>query len=112
MIQLSTIMFGIYAVMRKKIRKKLKQELNALAKTIRSQLNLTKTKMAEKLFMNDRSYIDIESGVNMCGTLTTVLILAEMDDPKSYLEELKSKLHEASENADEEENKEKDIQLV
>ena len=88
--------------MRDNIEKVLKKELETLAKNTRRHLNLTKTKMAEKLFMNDRSYIDIESGVNMCGTLTTVLILAEMDDPKSYLEELKSKLHEASENADEE----------
>ncbi|MBQ7922895.1 MAG: helix-turn-helix domain-containing protein [Clostridia bacterium] len=95
--------------MRHNIEKALKEELRTLALTLRDRLNLTQSKMAEKLIMTDRSYSDIETGENMCGTLTTILLLAELDDPKTYLQELKGKIDALLE---EEKAKETDIQLV
>lgn len=95
--------------MRHIIEKALKEELRTLALTLRDRLNLTQSKMAEKLIMTDHSYSDIETGENMCGTLTAILLLAELDDPKTYLQELKGKIDALLK---EEKAKETDIQLV
>ncbi len=70
----------------------LKEELRFLALNTRDQLDLTQSKMAEKLVMSVNSYSDIETGAHMCGALTTVLLLAEQEDPKSILQEFKEKL--------------------
>ena len=70
----------------------LKAELRVLAIKTRERLNLTQKEMARKLEMCERSYVDIESGVNMCGTLTFVLLLIEQEDPIAYIQELKFKL--------------------
>lgn len=96
--------------MRHIIEKELKEELRVLALTLRDQLNLTQSKMAEKLIMTDNSYSNIETGENMCGTLTTILLLAELEDPKTYLLGLKGKLNALRE--EEEKEKETDVQLV
>lgn len=72
----------------------LKDELRVLAIRTRSRLNLTQKEMAMRFEMSESSYSDIETGVFMCGTLTTMLLLSEQEDPKTYLETLKVKLEE------------------
>ena len=42
--------------------------------------------------MSVRSYIDIESGVSMCGTLTALLLLMDQEDPSAILSELREEL--------------------
>lgn len=72
----------------------LKDELRVLAIKTRNRLQLTQREMANKFEMSESSYSDIETGVFMCGTLTTMLLLSEQDDPKAVLEDLKVKLEE------------------
>ncbi|MBO5966928.1 MAG: helix-turn-helix domain-containing protein [Clostridia bacterium] len=72
--------------------KLLKEELRVLAIKTRDRLHLTQREMAIKLEMSESSYSDIETGLSMCGTLTTVLLLSEQDDPYAYLQELSEKL--------------------
>ena len=72
----------------------LKDELRVLAIKTRDRLQLTQKEMAYKFEMSESSYSDIETGVFMCGTLTTMLLLSEQDDPKSVLDEFKVKLEE------------------
>lgn len=73
----------------------LKDELRVLAIKTRNRLQLTQREMANKFEMSESSYSDIETGVFMCGTLTTMLLLSEQDDPKSVLNDLKVKLEES-----------------
>ncbi len=77
--------------MRKLLTKSLKEELRALALTTRARLNLTQREMSDKLHMSECGYSDIETGIYMCGTLTTVLLLAEQEDPKACLDEIVKK---------------------
>lgn len=72
----------------------MKDELRVLAIKTRDRLQLTQKEMAYKFEMSESSYSDIETGVFMCGTLTTMLLLSEQDDPKSVLDEFKVKLEE------------------
>lgn len=78
--------------MRNEMEKLLKEELRVLAIKTRDRLHLTQREMAIKLEMSESSYSDIETGLSMCGTLTTVLLLSEQDDPYAYLQELSEKL--------------------
>ncbi len=71
----------------------LKNELRALAITTREQLRLTQKEMADKLEMSESSYSDIETGKYMCGTLTVVLLLAELENSYDYLHRLCDKFH-------------------
>ncbi len=77
--------------MRKKLTKCLKEELRALALTTRARLNLTQREMSDKLYMSECGYSEIETGVYMCGTLTSILLLAEQEDPKTCLNEIMQK---------------------
>lgn len=77
--------------MRNELEAIIKRELRGLALRTRARLDLTQEQMAERLTMNPRSYIDIESGVCMCGTLTTLLLLMEQPDPLTVLDGLKDK---------------------
>lgn len=69
----------------------LKEELRHLALTTRAQMHLTQREMAELLEMSETSYSNIETGIYMCGTLTTVLLLSEQSDVSEFLNELKEK---------------------
>lgn len=77
--------------MRQKMEYLLKDELRLLAIKTRDRLEITQREMAEKLVMSESSYSDIETGVSMCGTLTTVLLLSEQEDPDAYLQSLQMK---------------------
>ncbi len=69
----------------------LKDELRILALKTRARHSLSQEEMAEALAMVPRSYTYIESGVHMCGTLTTVLLLIDHPDPLSLLADWKRK---------------------
>jgi len=75
----------------------LKKELKDLAVKTRKEQGITQRKMSEILEMNETSYSNIETGVYMCGTLTTVLLLMEQKDPSRYLKELELKFQELEE---------------
>ena len=77
--------------MRNELEAILKNDLRTLSLRTRARLRLTQEQMAEHLCMSPRSYIDIESGLSMCGTLTVVLLLMDQDDPASVLAELRGK---------------------
>jgi len=80
--------------MRHTLEKILKEELRVLALQIREQQNLTQSQMAEKLFMCEHSYSDIEIGQNMCGTLTAFLLLSTLEDPNAFITKTKVKMEE------------------
>lgn len=71
----------------------LKKELRTLAITTRERLHLTQKQMAKRLEMSESSYSDIETGASMCGTLTTVLLLVEQEDPQANLHNWKMKFN-------------------
>ena len=59
-------------------------------KHTRSRLDLTQSEMAEKLVMDDRSYIDLEHGKSCCSAVTLALFLIYVcDDIISFLEDLR-----------------------
>ncbi len=76
--------------MRTIIEKQLKKELRELAIKERARLGYTQEQMAEVLMMSPRSYSDIESGENSCGSLTTIILLMNMNCPDEYLKKLKN----------------------
>lgn len=69
----------------------LKHELRILAIKTRDRLNLTQSRMAERYVMSENSYSSLETGEYMCGTLTTVLLLQEQENPAKFLLELRIK---------------------
>ncbi len=72
----------------------LKNELRVVAIQTREKHGFTQAKMADFLVMATRSYADIEDGVNMCGTLTAILLLIDMDNRELFLDDLQRKLEE------------------
>ena len=79
--------------------KTLKEDLRVLAIRERERMGLTQRQMAERLMMSESSYSDIETGKAMCGTLTSVLLLAALEAPQLYLERLTTLLSESYEKA-------------
>ena len=77
--------------MRNELEILLKEELRMLAIRTRDCRNLTQRNMAKILVMSESSYSDIETGVSMCGTLTTLLLLIAQEDPTEYLLNLQMK---------------------
>lgn len=78
--------------MRDKIEQMLKQELRLIALKTRNHLALTQKQMSELLFMNEKSYSDIETGVYMCGTLTCIILIMMQEDPNAFLQNLRQKI--------------------
>ena len=63
---------------------------NSLVHT-RANLGLTQSQMAEKLAMDDRSYINLDHGKNCCSAITLVLFLIYCcSDPLGFLGDLKN----------------------
>ena len=83
--------------MRAEMEELLKEDLRVLAIRTRDDLGYKQKRMAEMLVMSDSSYSDIETGENMCGTLTAVLLLIAQPDPNAYLRGLERKLQELQE---------------
>lgn len=78
--------------MRDKVERILKQELRFLALNTRNRLELTQKQMSELLFMNEKSYSDIETGVYMCGTLTCIILIMMQEDPNAFLQNLRQQI--------------------
>lgn len=56
----------------------------------RSELGLTQDKMSEKLMLSCRSYIDIEHGASLCGSLSLMLYLLYCcQNPMMFLDEMR-----------------------
>ena len=73
----------------------MKKELRNLLLETREQSGLKQKEMAAALVMSDTAYSEKERGCNMCGTLTTVLLLASRSDASEVLKNLHQKLLEA-----------------
>ena len=96
LVKFSWFVFG-FNKMRSDFEKILKKELRDVVLKTRSRLKLTQEGMSELLSMNKNSYFDIESGEHMCGTLTTVLLLLEQDDPNTILKKIQREFEQLSE---------------
>lgn len=79
-------------ILRDKMELRLKSDLRYLALQTRSNMGVTQRIMSERYVMAESSYSALESGDYMCGTLTTVLLLADQPDPKATLEEIVNRL--------------------
>ena len=56
----------------------------------RSALHLTQSEMAEQLFMDDRSYIDLDHGKTCCNATTLAIYLVYIcDDVCKFVEDLR-----------------------
>ena len=77
----------------------LKAFLRGLVLRLRQDKGLTQAKMAEALVMSERAYEYIENGDTSCGVLTTILVVLEMDDRDTLLDDLRIRLTRAYEKA-------------
>ena len=68
--------------------------------TYRMQQDMTQVEMAERLCMDERSYIDLEHGKNGCSVVTLMLfLLYECSDVDNFLRELRDIFEEANDAA-------------
>lgn len=76
--------------MRKTYRNVLKCHFHIHLVRVRTAGGLTQSEMAEKLAMDDRSYIDLDHGKTCCGAVTLALFLIYVcEDVNGFLEELR-----------------------
>lgn len=77
--------------MRKTYRNILKECFNRILVRTRTEQLLTQSEMAERLAMDERSYIDLDHGKSCCSAVTLALFLIYCCcDPLGFLEELKN----------------------
>ena len=82
--------------MRRIYRNVLKQHFHIHLVHIRTANGLTQSEMAEKLSMDDRSYIDLDHGKTCCSAVTLALFLVYVcDDVQEFVEELRGAFHSA-----------------
>lgn len=75
--------------MRKTYHTLLKHHFHRTLIQTRMNLGLTQSEMAERLAMDDRSFIDLDHGKSCCSAITLVLFLIYMcEDVEGFLEEL------------------------
>lgn len=84
-------------ILRDKMEQLLKSYLRSLALQTRSNMEVTQRIMSERYVMAENSYSALESGDYMCGTLTTVFLLADQPDPTATLKDIKEKLEKLRE---------------
>ena len=76
--------------MRRTYRNVLKNHFHVHLVQIRTTNGLTQSEMAEKLSMDDRSYIDLDHGKTCCSAVTLALFLVYVcEDVHTFLEELR-----------------------
>lgn len=76
--------------MRKIYQKALKNYFNHVLVRTRTEQMLSQSQMAEKLAMDERSYIDLDHGKSCCSAVTLALFLIYCCcDPLGFLGELK-----------------------
>lgn len=79
--------------MRKSCHKILKQCFYIHLIQTRTALGLTQAEMAEKLCMDDRSYVDLDHGKSCCSAVTLALFLIYVcQDVPGFLDELRQAL--------------------
>lgn len=76
--------------MRKTYRNVLKHCFHISLIHTRTTMGLTQSEMAERLSMDDRSYIDLDHGKTCCSAVTLALFLVYVcDDVNGFLTELR-----------------------
>ena len=86
--------------MRKLQREVLKAYFYTQLIATRSEKGLTQSQMAERLAMDERSYIDLDHGKTCCSAITLARFLIFVcESPTQFLEELRHALEEAEEKA-------------
>lgn len=76
--------------MRKTYEKILKEHFYKHLIDKREELHLSQVKMADKLIMDTRSYVNLDHGKSGCSSLTLALYLINFcDNPQEYLDELR-----------------------
>ncbi len=78
--------------MRQQIETVVKKKLRELVIKERHRQDMVQEEMAGALVMSPRSYADIERGAGSCGMLTVLLLLMSMEDPESFLEDLRQEI--------------------
>lgn len=74
----------------------LKQHFHIHLVHVRDTNGLTQSEMAEKLSMDDRSYVDLDHGKTCCSAVTLALFLVYVcDDVHEFLEELRHAFEDA-----------------
>lgn len=77
--------------MRNTYRRVLKNCFNTVLVRTRTEQSLTQSQMAERLAMDERSYIDLDHGKSCCSAITLVLFLIYCcRDPLGFLGEFKN----------------------
>lgn len=77
--------------MRNTYRKVLKNCFNNVLVRTRTEQALTQSQMAERLAMDERSYIDLDHGKSCCSAVTLALFLIYCcRDPLGFLGEIKN----------------------
>ena len=74
---------------------KLKRYMRSYLIRLRDDLGLSKEQMAERLYIDGRSYSYIESGTYLCGFMTFCAILQICPDKEKLINELEVILVEA-----------------
>ena len=83
--------------MRQTYRELLKQHFHIRLFHARVELGLTQSDMAERLSMDDRSYIDLDHGKTCCSAVTLALFLLYVcEDVDGFLKELRSAFEAAA----------------
>ena len=86
--------------MRRTYRDILKQHFHIHLVHIRTASGLTQSEMAEKLSMDDRSFIDLDHGKTCCSAVTLALFLVYVcEDVDEFLEELRRAFNTAFDRA-------------
>ena len=86
--------------MRRTYRDILKQHFHIHLVHIRTANSLTQSEMAEKLSMDDRSFIDLDHGKTCCSAVTLALFLVYVcEDVDEFLEELRRAFNAAFDRA-------------
>lgn len=76
--------------MRKAYRNILKHQFCVRLVRTRTEMGITQAEMAERLAMDDRSYIDLDHGKTCCSAVTLALFLVYVcDDVNRFLEDLR-----------------------
>ena len=66
--------------MRRQYKQRMQHFLAAQLMLFRTEQNLTQEKMAEKLAISPRAYIDLEHGKHACSMITCLLFLMNLKD--------------------------------
>lgn len=86
--------------MRKEYHIRLREHFHRALIETRDRKELSQAQMAEKLAMDDRSYIDLDHGKTCCSAVTLALFLIYVcEDVEKFLLELKNALEESQNKA-------------